>query len=113
MRSGPTIAGRSSNAVVTAPGRAATRARCVSVRMLTTRARVGYALAVLVVVIMASGLAISRAGLTSHLGPADLLVLRFGIGSVVLAPILVDNLPKLTRRVTLAALQLPLHQYRE
>jgi len=60
------------------------------------RQAIGHALAVIAVLIMASTLAISRAGVTGHLGPADLLALRFGVGGLVLLPVLIAGRARLS-----------------
>lgn len=70
------------------------------------RQAVGRALAVSAVLIMAATLALSRAGVTGHLGPADLLALRFGVGGLVMLPVLIAGRARLSRSLAVAAVPL-------
>ncbi|HEX8106547.1 MAG TPA: DMT family transporter [Kofleriaceae bacterium] len=77
-----------------------------AVPSLRGRQAIGRALAVIAVLIMAATLAISRAGVTGHLGPADLLALRFGVGGLVMLPVLIAGRTRLSRSLAVAAVPL-------
>jgi drug/metabolite transporter (DMT)-like permease len=67
------------------------------------RSAVGVLLGVLVVTLFSGFTLVSRLGLTSSLGPSDLAVLRFGIGGLLMLPVLArHSLSKLRARDVIA-----------
>ena len=69
-------------------------------RFLATDARrrrtLGYALALVAVLITASYPALTRSSVTTHFTPGDLLAFRFGIGALVFGPLLLLRFRRIT-----------------